>query len=143
MTGTEAFASSCQAILDSPQVDVAILSTVPVTPTLDNLPADPQGGHRENLSSPGSQPARMIEIINGSAKPAVVVVDSGDIYDPMRRMLLEAGIPAVDLIDFEFPEWHTTGDTPDICSAESLRQVGRLITDIVYRPLGGVSAAQH
>ena len=47
---------------------------------------------------------------------------------------LEAGIPAVDLIDFDFPAWHTTGDTPEACSAASLGQVGRLVTDLVYRP---------
>ena len=48
---------------------------------------------------------------------------------------LQAGIPAVDLIDFDFPEWHTTGDVPAICCAESLEQVGRLLVDLCYRPL--------
>ncbi len=48
---------------------------------------------------------------------------------------LQAGIPAVDLIDFDFPQWHTTGDTPAVCSAASLEQVGRLVTDLAYRPL--------
>ena len=47
---------------------------------------------------------------------------------------LEAGIPAVDLIDFEYPAWHTAGDTPEACSAASLGQVGRLVTDLAYRP---------
>jgi Zn-dependent M28 family amino/carboxypeptidase len=37
---------------------------------------------------------------------------------------LEAGIPAVDLIDFDYPYWHTTQDTPDKVSAESLHVVG-------------------
>lgn len=37
---------------------------------------------------------------------------------------LEAGIPAVDLIDFDYPYWHTTQDTPDKVSAESLLAVG-------------------
>ena len=37
---------------------------------------------------------------------------------------LEAGIPAVDLIDFDYPYWHTTQDTPDKVSAESLHAVG-------------------
>jgi Iap family predicted aminopeptidase len=37
---------------------------------------------------------------------------------------LEAGIPAVDLIDFDYPYWHTTQDTPDKVSAESLQAVG-------------------
>jgi glutaminyl-peptide cyclotransferase len=37
---------------------------------------------------------------------------------------LEAGIPAVDLIDFDYPYWHTTQDTPDKVTAESLQAVG-------------------
>jgi len=37
---------------------------------------------------------------------------------------LEAGIPAVDLIDFDYPYWHTSQDTPDKVSAESLKAVG-------------------
>ncbi|NLG72859.1 MAG: M28 family peptidase [Chloroflexi bacterium] len=37
---------------------------------------------------------------------------------------LEAGIPAVDLIDFDYPYWHTLGDTPDKVSAASLKAVG-------------------
>lgn len=38
---------------------------------------------------------------------------------------LEAGIPAVDIIDFDYPYWHTTADTADKVSAESLQIVGR------------------
>jgi Zn-dependent M28 family amino/carboxypeptidase len=37
---------------------------------------------------------------------------------------LEAGIPAVDIIDFDYPYWHTTQDTVDKTSAESLGVVG-------------------
>ncbi|HNC08430.1 MAG TPA: M28 family peptidase [Anaerolineales bacterium] len=37
---------------------------------------------------------------------------------------LEQGLPAVDLIDFDYPYWHTTQDTPDKVSAESLHAVG-------------------
>ena len=37
---------------------------------------------------------------------------------------LRAGIPAVDIIDFDYPYWHTTGDTLDKVSAESLRVIG-------------------
>ncbi len=99
MTSTVPFADSCQAILASESVDLAILSSVPVTPSLDNLPADPGGKHREDLTSSTSQPARMIEIIRSSAKPAAVVVDSGNIYDPMCRMIEEAGIPVFRKID--------------------------------------------
>ena len=48
---------------------------------------------------------------------------------------LEAGIPAVDLIDFDYPYWHTTEDTPDKVSAESLKAVGdTLLTWIMEKP---------
>ncbi len=36
----------------------------------------------------------------------------------------EVGIPTIDLIDFNYPPWHTAGDTMDKLSAESLQTVG-------------------
>jgi glutaminyl-peptide cyclotransferase len=44
---------------------------------------------------------------------------------------LQAGIPAVDLIDFDYPYWHTLEDTPEHCSAKSLDQVGRTLLDML------------
>jgi len=41
---------------------------------------------------------------------------------------IEAGIPAVDIIDFDYPWWHTTADTADKVSPQSLEIVGRTIT---------------
>lgn len=46
--------------------------------------------------------------------------------------LIDRGIPAVDLIDFEYPSWHTISDTPDKCSAESLGKIGALVFALVY-----------
>ncbi len=40
--------------------------------------------------------------------------------------LNEIGIPVIDLIDFDFPPWHTAEDTLDKISAESLEIVGRV-----------------
>ncbi|MEP7137254.1 MAG: M28 family peptidase [Chloroflexota bacterium] len=40
---------------------------------------------------------------------------------------LEAGIPAIDIIDFDYPYWHTLADTPDKVSAESLEAVGNTL----------------
>lgn len=40
---------------------------------------------------------------------------------------LEAGIPAVDIIDFDYPYWHTVQDTPDKVSGESLQAVGETL----------------
>lgn len=40
---------------------------------------------------------------------------------------LQAGIPAVDIIDFDYPYWHTVDDTLDKVSAESLQAVGDVV----------------
>lgn len=40
---------------------------------------------------------------------------------------LEAGIPAVDIIDIEYPYWHTTQDTLDKISPNSLAVVGETL----------------
>jgi len=40
---------------------------------------------------------------------------------------LEAGIPAIDIIDFDYPYWHTAADTPDKVSADSLQAVGETL----------------
>ncbi len=40
---------------------------------------------------------------------------------------LEAGIPAVDIIDLDYPYWHTTADTPEHVSAKSLQIVGEVL----------------
>jgi glutaminyl-peptide cyclotransferase len=42
---------------------------------------------------------------------------------------LEAGVPAADIIDFEFPQWHTARDTLDVVSAESLQVVGDVVLE--------------
>jgi len=48
--------------------------------------------------------------------------------------LLERGITCIDLIDFDYPSWHTVADTPDKCSPESLTQVGRVLVQLIYAP---------
>jgi Zn-dependent M28 family amino/carboxypeptidase len=59
----------------------------------------------------------------------------GDVFIPTPKYnilddhlpFLRAGIPAVDIIDFDYPYWHTTADTPDKVSADSLKAVGDTI----------------
>jgi glutaminyl-peptide cyclotransferase len=48
--------------------------------------------------------------------------DVTDDHTPLNRI----GIPTIDLIDFDFPPWHTADDTIDKVSAESLEKVGRV-----------------
>jgi glutaminyl-peptide cyclotransferase len=46
-----------------------------------------------------------------------------DDHTPFARL----GIPAVDIIDFDYPYWHTTNDTIDKVDAQSLARVGRTL----------------
>lgn len=62
-----------------------------------------------------------------------VVVDGQVVEEPIRDDHLAlhnaGGIPACDLIDFDYPPWHTRGDTPDKCSALSLAKVGWVLSE--------------
>jgi glutaminyl-peptide cyclotransferase len=46
--------------------------------------------------------------------------------------LNSGGLPTVDIIDFQYPYWHTTQDTPDKCSAESLEAIGKVLMNVIY-----------
>ncbi len=49
---------------------------------------------------------------------------------------IAAGVPAVDLIDFEFPAWHGAGDTLDAVSADSLQ----VVADVLIAALPEIEA---
>ncbi len=54
------------------------------------------------------------------------------IYDD-HIAFLQRGIPMIDLIQTPFPDtWHTTADTMDRLSAESLAQVGRTLVEVLW-----------
>jgi glutaminyl-peptide cyclotransferase len=48
--------------------------------------------------------------------------------------LNEAGIPTIDIIDFDYPYWHKADDLPENCSAKSLEEVGRVLTAWLAMP---------
>ena len=65
----------------------------------------------------------------------------GGIYDD-HMPLNKVNIPAVDLIDFDYPDatnkyWHTIEDTVDKCSPESLEAVGTVLLNIIYGQRAG------
>jgi hypothetical protein len=44
---------------------------------------------------------------------------------------LAAGVPSVDIIDLEYPDWHQPGDTLDKVSAASLQAVGDVVSAVL------------
>ena len=47
--------------------------------------------------------------------------------------LIEAGVKCIDIIDFDYPYWHTTRDTPDKCSPDSLKAVGEVVLKAIRK----------
>ncbi len=56
--------------------------------------------------------------------------------------LLGVGIPTIDIIDFNYPYWHKADDLPDKCTADSLEEVGRVVTTWLTVAAPGVGAPQ-
>lgn len=50
--------------------------------------------------------------------------DVRDDHLPLNEI---ADIPTCDIIDFDYPHWHTTRDVPAACSGASLAKVGRVL----------------
>ncbi len=51
---------------------------------------------------------------------------------PTTTSSLQAkGIRAIDVVDFDYPYWHTPKDTPDKVSAQSLQAVGEVALALV------------
>ncbi len=54
--------------------------------------------------------------------------------------LIDAGIPAIDVIDFQYPWWHTPYDLPERCSAASLKAVGETMWTFLTSEAGSLRA---
>jgi glutaminyl-peptide cyclotransferase len=87
----------------------------------------------EDLSIPMesfSDPSLRTSLWNAAAR-----LGHADIFVPQIKYsveddhvpFMEAGIPAVDIIDLDYRYWHTTADLPEHVSAHSLQTVGEVI----------------
>jgi acyl-CoA synthetase (NDP forming) len=99
MADTRAFVAAAAAFLEDPSVDALLVSPIPVTPTLDNLPPDLAGAHAENIYAPGSLPQELLRLFSQTRKPVAVSVDSGRLYDDFVMVLQRGGIPVYRKID--------------------------------------------
>lgn len=69
-------------------------------------------------------------------KPAFHTTIEETVFDD-HIAFIKIGIPCIDIIDFTYPDnsnryHHTLEDTPDKCSAESLKQVGDVLVEVLY-----------
>ena len=80
------------------------------------------------------------EVVSLVWETARRVGHGGTFVDSPRHTLIDdhlelqkAGIRAIDVVDFDYPAWHTPGDTIDKVSAASLQLVGDLAMALVRR----------
>jgi len=65
-----------------------------------------------------------------------IFVDASTPIEDDHVPFLAAGVPAVDIIDLDYPAWHTPGDTLDQTSARTMQVVG----DVVVASLAPIEA---
>jgi glutaminyl-peptide cyclotransferase len=88
---------------------------------------DMVGDQSLTITLPPDSPAEMARAIFAAAEVLNLrryftysVNDIMDDHTPLNK----AGVPTIDLIDFDYAAWHTPDDTIDKISSESLRNVG-------------------
>jgi glutaminyl-peptide cyclotransferase len=106
---------------------VATMTTQPKAMILvDMVGADPLSLLLESNSDPA---------LRSSIWQAAARLGHGEVFVPKVKYsveddhtpFLQAGVPAVDIIDLDYPYWHTTADTPEHVSARSLQIVGDVL----------------
>jgi hypothetical protein len=90
---------------------------------------DMVGDRSLNVTLPADSPADMARDIFAAAE----ALKLRSYFSYFDRELIDdhvplnaIGIPAIDIIDFDFRPWHTAGDTMDKISAQSLQFVGSI-----------------
>ncbi len=89
---------------------------------------DMMGDRDLDITLPPNSPANLVQGIFGASEALGTRGHfgyfNGDILDD-HYYFKDLRIPALDMIDFDFPAWHTPADTLDKVSAESLQTVGQ------------------
>jgi glutaminyl-peptide cyclotransferase len=69
--------------------------------------------------------------IGSALYPATFLNRPGPAVIDDHSAFLDRGKAYIDIIDFDYPYWHTLQDTEDKCSPESLERVGRVLARFV------------
>ncbi|HUU60763.1 MAG TPA: CoA-binding protein, partial [Acidimicrobiia bacterium] len=97
MADAAGFGDAVAAVLADPAVEVGVVGCVPLTPVLATLQAGP--GHSEDLAASDALARRLIDLWRATTKAWVLVIDGGDLYDPLARHLEGEGVPVFRTAD--------------------------------------------
>lgn len=76
---------------------------------------------------------RVWEVAQELGHGGVFVERPGQPITDEHVVLNEAGIRTIDIIDFDYPHWHTVEDTPDKVSPSTLGIVGQVVLEVIRR----------
>ncbi len=82
------------------------------------------------------QAAEVVESVWGEAKTQGVksfILEQGLEIQDDHLALNKAGIPAIDLIDFDYVHWHKLTDLPEHCSGDKMAEVAKVLTAWMQR----------
>jgi len=108
MLDDEGFAEAARAVLTDGGVDLGVIGCVPLTGAMETVApyaptaspgADRGPEHDEDGTRAHGVAARLARLAAEVETPWVAVVDSGYLYDPMTRVLEDAGIPTFRAAD--------------------------------------------
>ncbi|MBF0259351.1 MAG: acetate--CoA ligase family protein [Desulfamplus sp.] len=91
MAGEDVYEKIIEAFLNDPNVDTVVAAIVPLTPVMETLP-EKGGSEPEILVSEKSIAKRIPRLAARYHKPVIMVVDSGELYDPLARALQREGL---------------------------------------------------
>lgn len=91
MANDKAYAELVSEILRADEIDAMVVGIVPLTPAIQSLPSSDQW--KESIESEESICRLLPDVAASSAKPLVVVIDSGEIFDPMAKLIESRGLP--------------------------------------------------
>lgn len=99
MAPDKVYADCLAAMVDDPDIDAVVVGVIPLTPAMRTLPvgADPRGW--DSIDGDTALPALFPEIVARSAKPVLVTVDAGRLYDPLVEALRAKGVPCFRSVD--------------------------------------------
>lgn len=119
--GSEHFAQSWKKATDRPDYFAAILFDM----IAGKLPRFPAEGHSyvqaPKLNNEIWRTANELKCKVFSNQVGQRVLDD-------HLQLLDVGIPAIDIIDFDYTHWHRLSDRPENCDPEGPTQIARVLT---------------
>ena len=93
------------------------------------------------ITLPQDSPADLMRDVFSSATALGLrqhfgMFERGDIYDDHVPLNRTARIPTIDLIDYDYPAWHTADDNLEHISGESLQKIGAVTLHHLRKALG-------